>query len=102
LRSAQDDRSASMLSQTAIAQVSAGCSAAHFGLAVLAILRRRRSAMKYIRVFADEAGESHFQEVEVAMTVSQMAGQSAPEAAAEISFYRLSAELKASPWHTSP
>jgi hypothetical protein len=58
--------------------------------------------MKYIRVYADEAGESHFQEVEVEMTVSQMAGQSKPVAAAEVGFYRLSAELTASPWHTSP
>jgi len=58
--------------------------------------------MKCLRVYADEKGESHFSEMEIAMSESQLVPghtieRSSPTAAAHIQFLTLSND-----WHPAP
>ena len=62
--------------------------------------------MKCLRVYADEEGESHFSEMEIAMSESQLLPgrkiqMSAPAAAATIQFLTVSGVLD-SDWHPAP
>jgi hypothetical protein len=62
--------------------------------------------MKCLRVYADEKGESHFSEMEIAMSESQLIPgytiqRSSPAAAAHIQFLTLPAGVS-NDWHPAP
>jgi quercetin dioxygenase-like cupin family protein len=64
--------------------------------------------MKYIRIYADAEGESHFEDVEVETHSGRlregwpMVNLSAEIGATGVRFLRIPAEQRGSDWHTAP